>query len=508
MNIDKLKKLYQNTSKHSNYQTIHDSLKKYLDTNELTIHSRFEAERMSFVNNYLDFKDKKVVDVGGNTGYFSFESIAKGAREVVYIEGNKEHAQFVKYVSDDLKLNVKTHNEYLDFDKNHTSLHHTDIVLLFNVIHHLGDDFGDKNLSMQKAKERMIDSINYFHNKTEFLVLQMGFCWKGDRNLLLFENGIKKEMIDFIRNSTKDNWEIQTIGIAEDHNGKTVYNVVNDINIERNDALGEFRNRPIFILKSKYKRFRREEELIFLDGLVSDYKDESPYSRIKKNIILDLITSSLDVDLSEKKALQLGCSNGYETEQLSKIFKNFYVADGSKKFISKVRNLYPEVNFVHTLFEEIDENFINQKFDFIFCNYVLEHVFDSVLILEKLESLLNKNGIIFIVVPNANAMSRQLAQEMGLIDNLTDLTKNDLIHGHRRVYTYDSLLGDIKKTDLYVVEIKGVVFKILADFQLNELLVSGFLNEQHILGMHELAQKDSNIQFSDSFFAILKSKNG
>lgn len=251
MNIDKLKKLYQNTSKHSNYQTIHDSLKKYLDTNELTIHSRFEAERMSFVNNYLDFKDKKVVDVGGNTGYFSFESIAKGAREVVYIEGNKEHAQFVKYVSDDLKLNVKTHNEYLDFDKNHASLHNTDIVLLFNVIHHLGDDFGDKTLSIQKAKERMIDSINYFHNKTEFLVLQMGFCWKGNRDLLLFDNGTKKEMIDFITNATQGKWDIQTIGIAEEYHWQTLYSILNETNIERNDALGEFRNRPIFILKSK-----------------------------------------------------------------------------------------------------------------------------------------------------------------------------------------------------------------------------------------------------------------
>jgi hypothetical protein len=32
--------------------------------------------------------------------------------------------------------------------------HGTDIVLLFNVIHHLGDDFGDKSLSMEKTKER------------------------------------------------------------------------------------------------------------------------------------------------------------------------------------------------------------------------------------------------------------------------------------------------------------------------------------------------------------------
>ncbi|MNT67062.1 hypothetical protein D3C72_2051770 [compost metagenome] len=108
------------------------------------------------------------------------------------------------------------------------------------------------------------------------------------------------------------------------------------------------------------------------------------------------------------------------------------------------------------------------------------------------------------MVPNANALSRQLAQNMGMIKNLTDLTKNDLNHGHRRVYTYESLLNDINKANLKVAKISGVVFKILADFQLNELLHSGFLKEEHILGMQKLAQVDENIQFSDSFFTILE----
>jgi hypothetical protein len=57
----------------------------------------------------------------------------------------------------------------------------TDIVLLFNVIHHLGDDFGDKSLLWKKAKEKMKLVSIAFHTN-EVLVLQMGFCWKGDRN--------------------------------------------------------------------------------------------------------------------------------------------------------------------------------------------------------------------------------------------------------------------------------------------------------------------------------------
>ncbi len=251
MNTEKLKCLYQKSSKHSNYQILPDSLKKYFGTNDLTICSRFEAERMQFIIGQLNFSGNKIVDIGGNTGYFSFESIANGANEVIYIEGNKAHAEFVKYAVEVLGINIKVYNEYLHFDENINFKKGTDIVLLFNVLHHLGDDFGNKTLSKEKAKEMMKASINCFYNKTEFLVLQMGFCWKGDKNLLLFENGTKKEMIDFIKEATKEYWDIKAIGIAEEHDGETIFNLINEINIERNDYLGEFRNRPIFILKNR-----------------------------------------------------------------------------------------------------------------------------------------------------------------------------------------------------------------------------------------------------------------
>lgn len=500
---EELIELYKKTSKHSNYQVLPSSLKNIIDESIVPSISRYENERMDFLKKQLNFQNKKVLDVGGNTGFFSFEAIEAGAERAILIEGNLAHETFVKKAAQITNKNISTNNYYLDF-KTEIPEGPYDIVLLFNVIHHLGDDFGDKTIALEEAKVEMQNAINFFSDKTDILVLQMGFCWKGDKNLLLFENGTKQEMIEFVTNSTKDKWEIQTIGVAEEINGKTVYNTLNDQNIERYDFLGEFRNRPIFILKRKIKLFNRIEELEFLDNLVSDYKDDSPYSKIKKNIILNLIKSNVDLDVKSKKALQLGCSNGYETEQLSKIFDNLYVADGSQKFINKVQSLHRNVNFVHTLFEDINVSFSNEKFDFIFCHYILEHVFDSVLILEKLKSLLAPEGIIFIVVPNANALSRQLAQKMRLIENLTDLTKNDLNHGHRRVYTYESLVRDIEKSSLKINKINGVVFKILADFQLNELLRSGFLNEEHILGMQKLALIDENIHFSDSFFVVLK----
>jgi hypothetical protein len=246
----KLKKLYSETSKHSNYQIIPDALKSILSNSDIEVKTRQELERMNFLRKYLNFKGKKILDVGGNTGYFSFESIEEEASEVVYIEGNEAHAIFVEEASKQLNKNIKVYNKYLDFQEP-IGDEPFNTVLLFNVIHHLGDDYGDKNITISKAKQEMVHCINYFHDKTELLVLQMGFCWQGDISKLLFKNGTKSEMIEFVKNAVNNKWDILEIGIAEEINDKTIYKPLNESNIERFDGLGEFRNRPIFILKKK-----------------------------------------------------------------------------------------------------------------------------------------------------------------------------------------------------------------------------------------------------------------
>ena len=82
------------------------------------------------------------------------------------------------------------------------------------------------------------------------MVLQLGFNWKGKRDFGLFEKGTKREIINFVKKETSKNWNIIDIGIAEKKDNRIKYYDLNDINIERNDSIGEFLNRPIFILKS------------------------------------------------------------------------------------------------------------------------------------------------------------------------------------------------------------------------------------------------------------------
>lgn len=243
--------LYLKNSKHSSYQILASNLQNIINIDKFTIKSTYEKERLEYILKKIDLKDKNILDIGGNSGYFTFEALNLGAKNVVYYEGNTEHSNFVKIAARETNLEdkIKVVNKFYLFD-NINKKEKYDIVFLLNVIHHLGDDYGDKKLSLDEAKINMINQINNMAEKTKILILQMGFNWHGDVNKCLFKDGTKREMNEFISSNIKEKWIIEDIGIAEEINGNIQYCDINNRNIERNNKLGEFLNRPIYILKS------------------------------------------------------------------------------------------------------------------------------------------------------------------------------------------------------------------------------------------------------------------
>lgn len=248
--IEELKRLYAEVSKHSNYQILSKRLSLLLSKNEIKVKTRYEEERLKYILENISIKNKKVLDIGGNTGFFTFEFLDYEAKLVHYYEGNKTHADFVRLASSLLGVEkrIEITNSYFSFEDQLINERY-DIVLLLNVLHHVGDDYGDKELSIDVAKQLIIKELKSFIGKTEFMLFQLGFNWKGNRNLGLFKNGTKTEMIDFITQGTKDFCDMVKIGIPAQEGQGVKYSDQHTANIGRNDELGEFLNRPLFIMK-------------------------------------------------------------------------------------------------------------------------------------------------------------------------------------------------------------------------------------------------------------------
>jgi len=249
--ISILSDLYSKTSKHSNYQKLPVDLRQYLNENLLQIKSRYEEERLTYILKNVDINNKTILDIGANTGFFSLELIKNGAKSVHAYEGNKNHADFIRYAAEFIKLdkNLLIYNSYFDFS-NITQKINYNIVLLLNVLHHIGDDYGDSSITLKMAKNSILESINAFSGKTDILILQLGFNWQGDKNKPLFSKGTKQEMIEFLREGIFEKWNFIKTGIPILVNNKIEYCDSDKKNIERMDSLGEFLNRPLFILKS------------------------------------------------------------------------------------------------------------------------------------------------------------------------------------------------------------------------------------------------------------------
>ena len=244
-------KIYSKNSKHSNYQILPSALNKIINSDDIRTITRYEKERFDYIFKKIFIKGKYILDVGGNTGFFTFELLNHGAKKVHFCEGNKKHAEFVELAAGFLKLNkrIRVTSKYLF--SNNSFLDKYDVIFLLNVLHHAGDDYGDNIKSIKAARENILKEINSLKNSTDIMVLQLGFNWKGDRDKCLFNEGTKKEMIDFLKEGISDNWDILNIGIAEKKNNKVEYVDLNYNNIVRNDKIGEFLNRPLFILKSR-----------------------------------------------------------------------------------------------------------------------------------------------------------------------------------------------------------------------------------------------------------------
>ena len=251
--IDRLRALFAETAKtkkHSAYQTLPDRVAALVDPLPITLYRKYEAERLRYITTHVSLNDRSVLDIGCNTGYFTFEALRLGARRVSAYEGSCAHREFVtlaaRLLGEEARLTVKS--TYFEFGPNEE---HHDVGFLLNVLHHCGDEFDKSATDMEAAKSRMLAQLQAMHSVVDVLVLQMGFNWKGDIRKCLFTHGTKREMIDFVFEGARDYWHVRAIGIAEGPRAQATYRDLNARNIARDDALGEFLNRPIFVLERK-----------------------------------------------------------------------------------------------------------------------------------------------------------------------------------------------------------------------------------------------------------------
>lgn len=190
----------------------------------------------------------------------------------------------------------------------------------------------------------------------------------------------------------------------------------------------------------------------------------------------------------EGNFLELGSFKGDFTKRFLPYFDDITCVEASDEAIATAKNdLGDKVKFVNSLFENA---VLPVKYDNIVLTHVLEHIDNPVAVLKRInDEWLSDNGRFFLVCPNANAPSRQIAVKMGLITHNSAVTPAEKEHGHQITYSLDTLERDAKAAGLNVVYRTGIFFKALANFQWDRLLNTDIISNEYLEGCYQLGHQ-------------------
>jgi SAM-dependent methyltransferase len=191
------------------------------------------------------------------------------------------------------------------------------------------------------------------------------------------------------------------------------------------------------------------------------------------------------------KLLELGSFKGEFTERYLPYFDDITCVEASDVAADEAKKrLGKKVKKIYTSLFEDPKLELPETYENVVLTHVLEHVDDPIKVLKRInDEWLADDGRLFLVCPNANAPSRQIAVKMGLISHNTAITDGEKAHGHHVTYTLDTLERDAKAAGLKVSYRSGIFFKALANFQWDRLLTTDIISKDYLEGCYQMGQQ-------------------
>ncbi len=144
--------------------------------------------------------------------------------------------------------------------------------------------------------------------------------------------------------------------------------------------------------------------------------------------------------------LDLGCGDGGNLWWLSKYFSKMFGSDYNITRLSRA-SLVPDVEQIF-MADILNYPVVDNYFDIIFFNHVLEHIPDAERAMQEVHRILKPDGLLVLGVPNEGAFFGQLAYRL----QPSSLATTDHVH----FFTSKSLTSLCLKSDFKVIEEKAL----------------------------------------------------
>lgn len=205
-----------------------------------------------------------------------------------------------------------------------------------------------------------------------------------------------------------------------------------------------------------------------LDKYSDAYKGNILYDFDNKIVLKWYAKRIISLTKNTESILELGLGHGFTARIFSNIYKNYTILEGSPDVINNFNNsslkFHPKI--IETYFEDFKSH---EKYDVIVMGFILEHVDDPLKILKYYKKFLSPNGRLFVSVPNAESMNRQLGNYSGILENIFELSENDLKLGHKRYYCVETLKKELELAGYLIEKIEGIFVKPFTTSQILSL---------------------------------------
>lgn len=203
-----------------------------------------------------------------------------------------------------------------------------------------------------------------------------------------------------------------------------------------------------------------------LDDSLSAYSKSFPYE-LDNSLMLQWYPKRVVSRMKKGSLLELGLGHGYTCKEFSSHVSSYTILDGSPAIIEKFKSENPELNYINIVESYFEHYEPVEQFDNIVMGFILEHVEDPKLILSKYKDMLKPDGKLFISVPNASSLHRQLAHVAGMMPDIYALSKADKELGHVRYFDVELLCSMVEESGLKVENVEGLLLK---PFTTNQML--------------------------------------
>lgn len=174
-----------------------------------------------------------------------------------------------------------------------------------------------------------------------------------------------------------------------------------------------------------------------------------------------------------KSLLSLGIGHKVISEkiiaELRNVLDKYIILEGSHEILNGFMReiaLPPNVHLVEGFFEEY---VLEGRVDAVEMGFVLEHVDDPLSLVKKYSNFLRPGGTLFITVPNATSLHRQVGKHAGLMDDLYSLSDSDMELGHKRYFDLQILKQLVFDAGMKIIALEGIFLKPFSTSQLQKM---------------------------------------